>query len=82
MRMTPEIFTAICAGVTLIIYFTATIIGATISIFRKIEAVKTTILLDVAAKHKENDLRYQALNALVIRHDTILDPEFNGHFHG
>jgi hypothetical protein len=78
MWQTPEFYVAVFAGITLIIYFTTVIVGAAISIFRKIDKMKSEILTDVNVKHRENDARYQALNALVIRHDVQLNPEFNG----
>ncbi len=78
--MTPEMITAIAAVATLAIYLTATVIGGVAVIFKKIEKTKREILADVQSKHHENDKRWQATNALVIRHDTILSPEFNGNY--
>jgi hypothetical protein len=78
--MTSELFIAICAGVTLLIYFTASMVGLCVAVFRKIDTIKTEILADVNEKHKENRNRVDALQTLVIRHDTILAPEFDGHF--
>lgn len=73
---------AICAGVTLLIYFTASIIGAVVFLYNKIDESKKEILKDVSEKHKENDQRYNALSTLVTRHDILLNPEFtNGKAH-
>lgn len=78
--MTTEMFIAVCAGVTLLIYFTTALLTLCVAVFRKIDMVKTEILSDVNDKHKENRLRVDTLQALVIRHDTMLSPEFNGNF--
>lgn len=78
--MSAEMITAIAACATLAVYITATVAGGVAVIFKKIEKTKTEILADVNLKHRENDMRWQATNALVIRHDTILDPDFNGNF--
>jgi hypothetical protein len=71
-----EIVTAGCAVATLFIYFTATLIGAVIALFRKMDKVKEDILTDVKVKHAENNQRYEALNTLVVRHELLLNPEF------
>lgn len=78
MKMTPEIFTAICAGVTLLIYFTSVVIGAVVAVFRKIDKTKDVILLDVTTKHEQNRMRYDAMQTMLIRHDTWINPEYNG----
>jgi hypothetical protein len=81
MQWTAETFTAIFAGVTLLLYFSATLVGAIIAIFKKIDNAQKAILEDVNRKHEENRIRVDALQTLVIRHDTILSPEFsNGKF--
>lgn len=76
--MTPEWIIAICAGVTLLILWTSTVIGAAIWLMGKLKELKDEILDDFNAKHSANDETVKALEALVIRHDLILDPEFNG----
>lgn len=85
MKMSPEIFTAVCAGVTLLIYFTVTIIGGVVALFKKIDRSRTETIAYIDAKHKENNERYEALNVLVLRHDLLLNPEFlpmqNGKHH-
>ncbi len=65
MSLTPELFTAICAGVTLLIYFTGSIIGAVVFIFRKIDRLRDQILTDVDAKHSENNKRIGALENVI-----------------
>lgn len=77
--MTPEMITAICAVVTLVIYFTGTIAGAVIFLWKKIDGVKAELLADVKTKHDENRMRVDAMQTLIIKHDTILSPEWNGH---
>jgi hypothetical protein len=76
----PEFYVALFSGVTLLLTMSGVIVGATMFIINRIDKMKIEILSDVNAKHESNHRRYEALNALVIRHDTILDPEFNGHF--
>ena len=76
--MTPEWIVAICAGVTLLILWTSTVIGAAIWLMGKLKELKEEILDDFKLKHEANETTVKALEALVIRHDLILDPEFNG----
>jgi hypothetical protein len=78
MQMDPQWIVAICAGVTLLILWSTTIIGAAIWLMGKLKEIKEEILADFQTKHNENALKVAALETLVIRHDTILDPEFNG----
>lgn len=76
--MTPEWILAICAGVTLLILWTTTVIGGAIWLMRQFKALKEEILRDFNTKHDANATTVKALEALVIRHDLILEPEFNG----
>lgn len=76
--MTPEWILAICAGVTLLVLWTTTVIGGAIWLMRQFKALKEEILRDFEAKHATNTTTVKALEALVIRHDLILEPEFNG----
>ncbi|MBR0693696.1 hypothetical protein [Bradyrhizobium lablabi] len=76
--MTPEWVLAICAGVTLAILWTGTVIGAVLWITNRLNEMKAEILADFKAKHQANELTVKALESLVIRHDVILNPEFNG----
>jgi hypothetical protein len=80
MWNTPEFYVAIFSGVTLLIYIGAVVLGATVFIWNKLDGMKAEILSDVKEKHEQNQRRYDALNTLVIRHDTMLDPEFNGNY--
>lgn len=73
----PEIITALCAVATLVIYFTASLIGAVVALYRKLDATRDDILKDVQEKHEANRVRYDALNVLVMRHDLVLNPEFS-----
>lgn len=76
--MNPEWIVAICAGVTLLILWTSTVIGGAIWLMKQFKALKEEILKDLDDKHKTNALTIQALETLVMRHDLILEPEFNG----
>lgn len=76
--MNPEWIVAICAGVTLLILWTTTVIGGAVWLMRQFKSLKDEILRDFNAKHDANATTVKALEALVIRHDLILEPEFNG----
>lgn len=76
--MTPEWIVAICAGVTLLILWTSTVIGGAIWLMSKLKDLKDEILSDFNAKHEANAQTVKALQVLVIRHETMLEPEFNG----
>jgi hypothetical protein len=77
-KMDPQWIVAACAAATLLITWTSSIAGATIWLMRRLDGIKREILADFHAKHEENSRKVAALETLVIRHDTILDPEFNG----
>lgn len=81
MQIEPTWVLAICATIGLLITWTTTVIGAALWVSGKIDKVKTAILKDISVKHEENRVRVDAIQALVIRHETILDPEFNGSGH-
>ena len=72
----PQWVIAICAVITLLILWSSTIIGIAIWIMRRIDGVKDAILDDIKAKHDENRVRVDAMQRMLIRHETILDPEF------
>jgi len=74
----PQWIIAGAAAVTLLITWTSTVVGAALWVVGRINKVKTEILDDIKAKHDENRIRVNAMQELLIRHDTILDPEFNG----
>lgn len=76
--MAPQWIVAMCAGVTLLILWTTTIIGAAIWLMGKLNLLKAEILTDFQTKHDENTRRVNAMEALVMRHDIMLEPEFNG----
>ena len=76
--MDPTWIIAACAAATLLITWTTSIATAVIWLMRRLDAMKKEILADFKAKHEENAIKVEALRTLVIRHDTILDPEFNG----
>jgi hypothetical protein len=76
--MNPEWIVAICAGVTLLILWTTTVIGGAVWLMRQLKDLKAEILGDFSAKHKDNEAVIQAMEQLVMRHDLILEPEFNG----
>lgn len=66
------------AGITLLILWTSTVIGAAIWLMSKLNELKEEILADFKTKHEENSKKVQAMEVLVMRHDLILEPEFNG----
>lgn len=76
--MDPQWIIAICAGITLLILWSTTIIGAAVWLMAKLNAMKREILADLEIKHSENSRKVAALETLVVRHETILEPEFNG----
>lgn len=76
--MSPEWIIAICAGVTLLILWTSTVIGAAIWLMKQLKDLKEEILKDFNRKHEDNATTVKALEVLVMRHDLILEPEFNG----
>jgi hypothetical protein len=76
--MDPQWIIAACAAATLLITWSTSIAGAAIWLMRRLEANKREILAEFQSKHAENMTKVAALETLVIRHDTILDPEFNG----
>lgn len=69
---------AICAVITLLILWSSTVIGGALWLMKQLKDLKTEILADFDLKHQENSRKVAALETLVIRHDTILEPEFNG----
>ncbi len=85
MNVTPQLMETIFAGLSLLVYLTATMAGGLMFILRKIDDSKREILTDVRARHEENRLRVDAIQQLVIRHDTLLNPEYDGsgnHYRG
>lgn len=64
--MTPE---QAMAGATLLILWTSSILGLAAWISKQF----TLLRADFDAKHKENSLRYDRINMLVIRHETLLN---------
>ncbi|WP_407155161.1 hypothetical protein [Bradyrhizobium sp. STM 3557] len=63
---------------TLLILIMGTVVGATLWIIRQIRDMKKEILADFDQKHSDNAATIKALEQLVLRHDLILEPEFNG----
>lgn len=80
--MSAENWTAVIAGATFMVFWTATVLGLAAWISKQLNNLRDSLIINFDAKHAANAQRYDALNALVIRHDTILNPEFNGHFGG
>jgi len=78
MKMDPQWIIAACAAVGLLITWTGTTAGAALWVLSRINDMKKEILADSKAKHDENRVRVDAIQKLVIRHDTMLDPQFNG----
>ena len=69
---------AVFAGITLLILWTSTVIGAAIWLMSRLNELKEEILADFKTKHEENSKKVQAMEVLVMRHDLILEPKFNG----
>lgn len=76
--MDPTWIIAVCAAATLLITWTTTIAGAAVWLMRRLDSIKKEILADFKIKHEENSQKVEAMRQLVMRHDIILDPEFNG----
>ena len=76
--MDPQWIVAVCAVITLLVLLTTTVIGAVVWLNGQFKSLKKEILDDFQLKHDENSRKVAALETLVIRHETILDPEFNG----
>lgn len=76
--MSPEWIVAACAVITLLIMWTSTVIGGAIWLMRQLKGLKEEILADFDKKHASNESTVQAMEQLLIRHDLILQPEFNG----
>jgi len=78
MQLDPQWIIALAALGTLAILWTSTVIGGMVWLGRRFDDLKAEILTELNAKHDSNQMRYDALATLVTRHETILDPEFNG----
>lgn len=76
--MEPQWIVAICSAVTLLILWTSTVIGGAVWLMSQLKQLKSEILEDFDEKHKANAITVEALQALVMRHDILLQPEFNG----
>jgi len=76
--MDPQWIIAGAAAVTLIMAWTSSVASVVIWLTKRLDAIKKEILDDSKAKHAENKLRVDAMQELLIRHDTLLNPEFNG----
>lgn len=65
MTMTPD---AIIALATFVVFYTTTILGLAAWLSKQFGILRK----DFDEKHDENSRRFQVLNDLVIRHETIL----------
>ena len=70
------------AGVTLLILWSSTVLGAGVWLMRLITRTKEEILADFNLKHEANAHTVKALETLVIRHDVILNAEFGTRVNG
>lgn len=77
--MTPQL---IIAGCTLLIFWTVTVLGGATWLQNQLKSVKTEILSDFDKKHNANNIRIEAMNELLIRHDVLLNPEFTSRPNG
>jgi hypothetical protein len=80
--VTPGLFQAVFAGVTLLILWSTTLAGAVVWIVNRISKAKEEIMADFNTKHEANLQTVKALETLVIRHDVMLNSEFNGYGKG
>lgn len=80
--MDPQWIIALIAGLTLLILWTTTVIGGAIWLMKQFKNLKEEILREILGdfneKHGDNERTVKAMEALVMRHDLILEPEFNG----
>ena len=80
--MDPSLLQAIFAGVTLLILWSGTVLGAGIWIMSQMKTMETKILKELDVKHESNSQTVRALETLVIRHDVMLNPEFGVRVNG
>lgn len=78
MKMDPQWIIAICAAAGLLITWTTATAGVALWLANRFEAIKKEIMADFKIKHEENAQKVEAMRMLVMRHDLILEPEFNG----
>jgi len=67
-----------CAAVTLVIFWTVQAIIGSIWLMRQLSSLERRIIDDLDRKHNSNVAVLHAMEKLVMRHDFILEPEFNG----
>lgn len=67
--MSAETWMAVIAGATFLVFWTGSILGLGVYITNQFGKLRS----DFDAKHRENGERYDKINALVIRHETILN---------
>lgn len=66
----------IIAGLTFVILYSGTLVGVVVWIQRRIEENRRELQKDFDRKHLENSRIMRALEALVLRHDVLLNPEW------
>lgn len=66
----------IIAGLTFVLLYSGTLVGVVVWIQRRIEENRRELQKDFDRKHLENSRTMRALEALVLRHDTLLNPEW------
>lgn len=81
IRMTVT-YEAIFAGITLLILWSSTVLGAGIWLMNRMNQLRDDILKDFNLKHEANAQTVKALEVLVIRHDVMLNPEFGARGNG
>ena len=76
MKMDPQWIVAICAGVTLLILWTSTIIGGAVWLMDKLNKLKTEILDDFNLKRRgqRGEREGDAGGVGALRHDILLNP--------
>jgi hypothetical protein len=74
--MSAEWFAAICAGVTLVILWTSTIIGGGMWLAGKFSKLKDDVLKVFAEHEKEDTRRFERINEMLMHEDLKREPEF------
>jgi hypothetical protein len=74
--MTLTAFQLFIAGISLLIFYSITLAGAVVWIITKINEGDKAVIERLDSYHKENRIRVDAMQTLLIRHETILSPEW------
>lgn len=75
--MSADVWTALIAGASFMVLLIGSILTGVGWLSRQIKQSCDAIIRDMTQKHDENNRRYEALNVMVIRHDTWLNPDYS-----